>query len=162
MMIEHPLKPIYNEASRVLILGTMPSPKSREEGIYYGHPRNRFWKVMAYLFDEWTPLTVQERTEFALRYHFALWDVLKSCDIKGASDASIKEPVANDISIILDAAPISAIFCTGTKAHSLYVKHIEPAVRRPAFRLPSTSPANCAVPFFQLCEDYMEIKRYLL
>ena len=118
--IEHPLEPIYAVDSRVLVLGTMPSPKSREIGFYYGHPQNRFWKVMGALFDEPEPLGIEGRTAFLYAHGIALWDVLSSCAIVGASDASIVDPVANDLSRIAEAAPLEAVFTTGSKATALY------------------------------------------
>ena len=101
-VVEHIFKPVYDENSRVLILGTMPSPKSRKNGFYYGHPQNRFWPVLAEIFHEELPLTNEDRLAFLHRHHIALWDVLKSCDIEGASDASIKNPIPNDLSMILE------------------------------------------------------------
>ena len=114
--VVHPLAPVFDKDSRVLILGTMPSPKSRETGFYYGHPQNRFWRVMAQLLDEPFPASREERLALALRRHFALWDVLASCEIRGADDGSIRAPEANDLSAVLDRAPIRAVFTTGTKA----------------------------------------------
>ncbi len=161
MLVVHPLKPIFDERSRVLFLGTMPSPKSRQAQFYYAHPQNRFWRVLTALFGENIPPDNFSRKNFALNHHIALWDVLHSCEIEGASDASIKNPVPHDISIILNAAPIGAIFCTGTKSWSFYHDLIEPVCKRSAFRLPSTSPANCVVPFEQLCHTYSVILQYL-
>ncbi|MBS6859333.1 MAG: DNA-deoxyinosine glycosylase [Clostridiales bacterium] len=138
----HPLAPVFDERSRVLILGTMPSPKSRETGFYYGHPQNRFWRVMAELLDEPFPASREERLALALRRHFALWDVLASCVIRGADDGSIREPEANDLSAVLSAAPIEAIFTTGTKAAALYRKLCLPKTGMEAIALPSTSAAN--------------------
>ena len=111
---------IYAVDSRVLVLGTMPSPKSREIGFYYGHPQNRFWKVMGALFDEPEPLGIEGRTAFLYAHGIALWDVLSSCAIVGASDASIVDPVANNLSRIAEAAPLEAVFTTGSKATALY------------------------------------------
>ena len=126
----------------MLVLGTMPSPRSREGGFYYGHPRNRFWNVLAELFDEPVPATNERKRDFALRHHIALWDVLAACDIEGASDASIANAQANDLGRVLEAAPIEAVFCTGAKAAELYARLSEdatgmPATRLPSFRLPS-------------------------
>ena len=159
MRVVHPLEPIFDEHSRALILGTMPSPKSREVRFYYGHPQNRFWRVLAAVFDCTVPTTNDERREFVLSHRLALWDVLRSCEITGASDASIKNAVANDLSVILDHAPIRAIFCTGTRAAALYRRLIEPKTMIAAIALPSTSPANCAVSFEALCSAYAQISR---
>lgn len=114
--IVHTIPPVYDARSRVLILGTMPSPKSREQGFYYGHPQNRFWRALAAALDEPAPQTVPEKRALALRRGIALWDVLASCDIEGASDASIQNPVANDLTPILAAADIRAVFTTGRRA----------------------------------------------
>ena len=155
--VEHPLAPVYDERSRVLILGTMPSPRSRATGFYYNHPQNRFWKVMAALFDEPVPASNEQKEHLALRHGIALWDVLASCTIEGASDGSIGACVPNDIGQVLNAAPIEAIFCTGAKAMELYRKHCEPVTGRPAVRLPSTSPANAGTSLEQLVEAYRAI-----
>lgn len=159
--IEHPLDPIFDERSRVLVLGSMPSPKSREVGFYYGHPQNRFWRVLAELFDEPMATTNERRRDQLLRHHIALWDVLASCTIEGASDASIVDAVPNDLGRILDAAPIEAVFCTGTKAADLYTKLIEPATGLPCVKLPSTSPANAAVQLPELVEAYSALLPHL-
>lgn len=158
----HPLAPVFDEHSRVLILGTMPSPKSRETGFYYGHPQNRFWRVMAELLDEPFPASREERLALALRRHFALWDVLASCVIRGADDGSIREPEANDLSAVLSAAPIEAIFTTGTKAAALYRKLCLPKTGMEAIALPSTSAANCRFySYEQLVKAYAAVKEYL-
>lgn len=158
----HPLAPVFDERSRVLILGTMPSPKSRETGFYYGHPQNRFWRVMAELLDEPFPASREERLALALRHHFALWDVLASCVIRGADDGSIREPEANDLSAVLSAAPIEAIFTTGTKAAALYRKLCLPKTGMEAIALPSTSAANCRFySYEQLVKAYAAVKEYL-
>ena len=158
----HPLAPVFDERSRVLILGTMPSPKSRETGVYYGHPQNRFWRVMAELLDEPFPASREERLALALRRHFALWDVLASCVIRGADDGSIREPEANDLSAVLSAAPIEAIFTTGTKAAALYRKLCLPKTGMEAIALPSTSAANCRFySYEQLVKAYAAVKEYL-
>ena len=157
--IEHPLEPIYAVDSRVLVLGTMPSPKSREIGFYYGHPQNRFWKVMGALFDEPEPLGIEGRTAFLYAHGIALWDVLSSCAIVGASDASIVDPVANDLSRIAEAAPLEAVFTTGSKAAGLYRRFCTgmlPGV--PHTALPSTSPANARMRLADLVEAYRPLR----
>ena len=126
-----------------LLLGTMPSPKSREAGFFYGHPQNRMWPVLARLFGEETPTDTESRRRFLLLHQIAMWDVLSSCSIRGADDSSIRDPVPNDLRPILEQAPIAAIFCTGKKSFSLYNRYIRPVTGREAFCLPSTSPANC-------------------
>ena len=155
--ITHTIPPTYDKDSRVLVLGSMPSPRSRETGYNYGHPQNRFWKVMATLAGEPPLVTNEQRRDFCLRHGIALWDVLAECDITGASDASIKNARPNDLALITRAAPIEAIFCTGAKAHGLYGKLCEKDVGMPAVRLPSTSPANAACGMDALLAAYSQI-----
>ncbi len=143
-MIVHPIPPIYDENSGILILGSFPSVRSREEGFFYGHPQNRFWKVTAAVFGEDTPRTVEEKKSFLIRNRIALWDVIGSCDIVGSSDSSIKNVSANDLSVILDSADIRQIFVNGQTAFKYYRKYSEKKTGRPAICLPSTSPANAA------------------
>ena len=158
--ITHAFDPVFDSESRILILGTMPSPKSRELGFYYSHPRNRFWPVLAEIFGENVPKTPEEKQNFCLRHKIALWDVLRECDIEGASDSSIKNAVPNDISVILNSADIKAVFCTGSTAAKLYKKFIEPETKIPVIALPSTSPANAKIKFEELCEKYIKILDY--
>ena len=143
-MIIHPIKPVYDKDSRVLILGSFPSVKSREEGFFYGHPQNRFWKVTSRVFDEDLPLTVDEKKAFLLKNHIALWDVIGSCEIEGSSDSSIRNVTVNDISKILKTADIKTIYLNGGKAYQLYQKYLFPSLGREGILLPSTSPANAA------------------
>lgn len=157
MRVDHILDPVYDERSEVLVLGTMPSPMSREVGFYYGHPQNRFWRVLAALFDEPVPETNEERVDLLLRHHIALWDVLASCDIEGASDASIANAVPNDLSRVLGKAPIKQVFCTGTTAARLYEKLCEKVTGVAAVKLPSTSPANAAWSLDRLVEAYRPV-----
>lgn len=153
--VHHTLEAVYNQDSRILILGTMPSPKSRELGFYYGHPQNRFWRVLAKVFRQEVPQTIEEKKEFLLSNEIAVWDVLASCDIKNADDSSISEPVANDFSTIFNIARIEAVFTTGKKATSLYKKLCHADYHSiPAIGLPSTSPANCATSLDKLVEEY--------
>lgn len=159
--VTHQFEPVFDEHSRVLILGTMPSPKSREEGFYYGHPRNRFWQVLAEVLEEPLPVTVPEKKIMLLRHGIAVWDVLSSCDIRGADDGSIRNPVSNDMSRILEHAHILAVFTTGGKAAALYKKYCQPRTGMPAIALPSTSPANCGMSRKTILESYMEIRKYL-
>ena len=159
--ITHAFDPVFDFESRILILGTMPSPKSRELGFYYSHPRNRFWPVLAKIFGEEIPKTPEEKRNFCLRNKIALWDVLKECDIEGASDSSIKNAVPNDLSVILNSAKIQAIFATGATAAKLYKKFIEPETKIPATALPSTSPANAKIKFEELVEEYKIVLEYI-
>lgn len=159
----HAFRPVYDKRSSVLILGTMPSPQSVRYGFYYSHPQNRFWPLLAELFQEERPHTPDEKTSFALRHGIALWDVLAACEINGASDASIRNPVPNDISPILDEAPIELICTTGKTAYNLYCKYIGPSVRRDAVYLPSTSPANQALyPWNTLVSVWRETLAFMM
>lgn len=160
-MVTHPLPPIYDDASRVLILGTMPSPTSRATGFYYNHPQNRFWKVLAALFEEEAPQTNEDKGQFVLRHGIALWDVLAQCEIEGASDATIAHPLPNDIASLVSKAPIRAIFCTGAKATELFETYCAPHVSVPFMRLPSTSSANASASLDDLIAHYAQILDWL-
>lgn len=141
--VEHTLAPWVDDESIVLVLGTMPSPKSRARGMYYGHPQNRFWPTLAALWQEPRPETPAAARDFAARHHIALWDVLASCDIDGAADSSIADPVPNDVAALLEKYPtIQHIVTTGKKAADLYKKHLAPQLEQDAISLPSTSAAN--------------------
>ena len=157
-MIIHPIQPVFDKDSKVLILGSFPSVRSREEGFFYGHPQNRFWKVTSRLFNEETPLTTEEKRSFLLRSHIALWDVIGSCDIDGSSDSSIRNVTVNDISLILETADIQAIYLNGRKAYDLYKKYMLPATGREGICLPSTSPANAAWSTEKLIQSWSVIK----
>lgn len=157
-LVTHEFPPVYDSACRVLILGSIPSPKSREQQFYYGHPRNRFWPVLAAVFGETPPESIPEKRAFLLRRHIALWDVLAQCRIRGAEDGSIKDPKPNDLSLILKAADIQAIFTTGQKAGALYRKYCYPETGQLAISLPSTSPANCAVKLDELIRAYQAVR----
>ncbi|WP_419085727.1 DNA-deoxyinosine glycosylase [Slackia isoflavoniconvertens] len=152
--VTHEIQPVFDSRSRVLLLGTMPSPASREQGFYYGHPQNRFWRVLAAIFDEPVPRTIEEKRDMLLLHHVALWDVLASCEIEGASDASIRDAQPNDLARIFDAADIRAVFATGMKAGELYRKLIEPTLGVPCTTLPSTSPANAKMKLADLVGAY--------
>ena len=138
----HPIPPLYDAESRVLILGSFPSVKSREEGFFYGHPQNRFWRVLAGVFADEIPCTVDEKRAFLARHHVALWDVIASCEITGSSDSSIRAVVPTDLREILSNAPIERVFVNGKTAESYYRRFQEPILKREAICLPSTSPAN--------------------
>lgn len=147
-MLQHPFPPLYNEESRILILGSFPSVKSREMAFFYGHPQNRFWRVLSLLLEEPFPETVPERRAFLLRNRIAAWDVIASCEITGSSDASIKNASPNDLRRILGGADIRQVFVNGQTAGKLYRKYQEKPLREAygdcakAVILPSTSPAN--------------------
>jgi TDG/mug DNA glycosylase family protein len=160
--ITHTLQPIYSSKSKVLILGTMPSPKSREVGFYYSHPQNRFWRVIATILNEPIPTTNEEKIKLLLKNDIALWDVLQACQIKGADDNSIQDAVANDMDTILNVADIKAIFTTGKKATQLYEKLCYPKTGTHSIYLSSTSPANCRNCTIEtLLEEYKIILNYL-
>ena len=156
--IVHPIPPFFSDDSKILILGSFPSVKTRESGFFYGHPQNRFWKVMAAVFQDDVPLTVPEKRAFASRHQIALWDVIHSCDIIGSSDASIRNVTVNDLSVVLDHAPVGKIFVNGKTAEKLYKKYTEPLIQRPAICLPSTSPANAAWTLEKLTEAWEVIR----
>ncbi len=157
-LIEHSLAPIFDERSRILILGTMPSPKSREVGFYYGHPQNRFWKVMGALFNEPEPVENEERRAFLLEHGIALWDILASCTITGASDASITNPVPNDLTRITTHASLTAVCTTGKTASTLYQNlSVDMLLGVPHISLPSTSTANARMRLNELIEAYQPL-----
>ncbi len=156
--ITHPFKPIYDSSSKILILGTLPSVKSRENEFYYGHPKNRFWKVVASVVGETEPKSVAEKTEMLLRHNIALWDVIDSCDIAGSSDSSIRNVVPTDLCGIIKESGIERIFANGKKAAELYDKYQRAATGMDITVLPSTSPANAAWSFERLLAEWNVIK----
>ena len=155
--IDHPFGPLFSGNSRVLILGSFPSVKSREQQFFYGHPQNRFWKVIAALFHREVPVTIPEKRALILDNGLALWDSIAGCVITGSSDASIREVRANDLSVILDHSPIRKICCNGKTSWQLYEKWIRPQTGREALCLPSTSPANAQWTLERLTEAWAEI-----
>lgn len=142
--VDHPFPPVVSPQSRVLILGSFPSVKSREEGFFYGHPRNRFWPVLAQVFEEPMPQSIPEKQSLIIRHHLALWDVIASCSIEGSSDASVRDAVPVDIHRIIDTADIRRIICNGALAGKLYRQYLQPQTQIEPVILPSTSPANAA------------------
>ena len=155
--VTHGFGPLFQKDSKVLILGSFPSPKSREQAFYYGHPRNRFWKVMAAVLREKEPESIEEKKQMMLRNRIALWDVIEECDIRGASDSSIKNPVPTDLPRLLSETEIRRIYVTGETAFRLYQKLSRERTGIDAVRLPSTSPANCAFSLSALMEAYSVI-----
>ena len=141
---EHGIAPVYDENSEILILGSFPSVASRAEGFFYGHPRNRFWRVLSSVLGESVPQTVNEKKSLLLRHRVALFDVLAECEIEGSSDASIGKALPNDLSPILSRSRIRKIFVNGKTAARLYQKYLLAKTGIPATVLPSTSPANAA------------------
>lgn len=150
----HNISPVYDSNSKILILGSFPSVKSRESRFFYGHPQNRFWKLLAALLEEPVPQTIAEKRHLLLEHHIAVWDVIASCDIEGSSDSSIKNVKPNNIKALLEQADIQEIYCNGNKSHQLYQKYIEPTTGRKAICLPSTSPANASYQMDRLAEKW--------
>ena len=143
-MIQHPIAPVYDGNSEILILGSFPSVQSREAGFFYGHPRNRFWRVLSALYDRPLPQTTEEKRALLLDCRIALWDVIARCEISGSADSSITQAEPNDLSALLTAAPIRQIYLNGKTAETYYRKYIQSKICRDAICLPSTSPANAA------------------
>ena len=160
-MITHPIPPLFNENSRILILGSFPSVKSREVEFFYGHPQNRFWKVLAGVFETTVPLSVEDKRGFLLSHNIAVWDVIESCEITGSADSSIKNVKANDLSAILNKCNIQQIFVNGRTSQKLYRNHIEEIVGRKAVYMPSTSPANAQYSLEDLINKWKIIKNIL-
>ena len=155
--VTHTFEPVYDENSRILILGTFPSVKSREQQFYYGHPQNRFWKLLAALTGWKVPKTISEKKELLLQNGIAIWDVVASCEIVGSSDSSIRNVVPADLNRIHQAAPVRKIYANGGKAFELYQKYAFPVTGRPIEKLPSTSPANAAWQMDRLKEAWSVI-----
>lgn len=157
----HTIPPVYDENSRILVLGSFPSVKSRDEGFFYGHPQNRFWKLLAALFSSEPPKTVEEKKKLLLSNNIALWDVISSCDITGSSDSSIKNVIPNDLTPILSNGKVGAVFTNGRTASALYRKYLRDKTGIMDMPLPSTSPANASFSFEKLLENWRTIKNYL-
>lgn len=161
MIVEHTLEPVYFKDSRVLILGTMPSIKSREVGFYYGHPQNRFWKTLEAVYNEKIENSIKGKIKFLKKHKIALFDVIKSCEISSSSDSSIKNVIPNDLNKIIKNSSIKAIFTAGQKAYELYNKFCLKDTGIEAICLPSTSPANCPKGIEEkLKREYSKIKDY--
>ena len=157
MAIEHPFPPLYDKDSRILVLGSFPSVKSREQNFFYGHPQNRFWKTVAGVLSEDVPQTIEEKKKFLHRNHIALWDVIHSCDIEGSSDSTIRNVVPNNLDVIFKEADIQAIYCNGAKSFEYYEKYQKKETGKEAVKLPSTSPANAAFSLERLKENWRQI-----
>ncbi len=159
--LSHCFSPVFDEHSKILILGTFPSVKSREINFYYGHPQNRFWRVLAALQKVPVPQSIDEKKQFLLANHIAIWDVISQCDIIGSSDSSIKNVIPADLSLILKKAPIRNIYGNGQKACDLYRRYTLPLTGREIIKLPSTSPANAAWQMDRLLKAWSAIKQDL-
>lgn len=157
-IILHPIEPVYDEHAEILILGSFPSQKSRQQGFFYGHPQNRFWKVLAAVFDCAVPGSIAEKRQFLLDRHIALWDVIASCEITGSADSSIRNVTANDLNRILSAADIQKIFVNGRTAEKFYKRYMQNSLGEEAVCLPSTSPANAAWTLQKLTKAWKIIK----
>lgn len=153
-MVQHPIPPVWNSQSEILILGSFPSVKSREAGFFYGHPQNRFWRVLSAVYSQPCPETNEEKKCFLLRNHIALWDVIASCTITGSSDSSIRDVVPTDLHEILGGAQIRQIYTNGKKADTLYRRYQEKQTAITAVCLPSTSPANACWRLGQLIDAW--------
>ena len=158
--IKHTFDPVFNADSKILILGSFPSVKSRENNFFYGHPQNRFWKVMANVLDWEVPSTIEEKKTMLLSNQVAVWDVIASCSIQGSSDTSIKDVVVNDFSKILENSKVERIYVNGGKAYELYHKYAEKVTGIKAVKLPSTSPANAAWSLEKLTKIWKETIEY--
>lgn len=156
--VEHEFGPVYDRNSKVLILGSFPSVKSREQQFYYGHPQNRFWKMLATVCGVPVPVTIAEKRALLLEQNIALWDVIDSCDIIGSSDSSIKNVQINDIERIANEAKLSFVCCNGDKAYRLFTKYMSEKIPGlPVYKLPSTSPANAACGMERLVKEWREV-----
>ena len=156
--LAHTFEPVFDKDSRALILGSFPSVKSRENNFYYGHPQNRFWKVLSRVYKEDVPQTTDEKKIFLLSHRIAVWDVIESCTIIGSSDTSIKDVVVNDFTKVLENTAIETIYVNGGKAYELYHKYAEEKTGIKAIKLPSTSPANATWSLDKLCDAWKVIK----
>lgn len=150
----HNIPALYDKNSRILILGSFPSQKSREAQFFYGHPQNRFWKVLAAILGCEIPQTTEQKKKMLLCNNIALWDVIESCEIVGSSDASIKNVVPNNISVILENSKVERIFVNGKTAEKYYNKYLRDALGKNAVALPSTSPANAVCSLEKLIEKW--------
>ena len=159
-MIIHPFPPLFDSNSKILILGSFPSVKSREQMFFYGHPQNRFWKVMSKVFEADELNTIEQKKDFLYFHGIALWDVIASCEITGSSDSSIRNVISNDISVILKTAHINQIFVNGKKADKYFKKFISKQIDREAVCLPSTSPANAAWSLDRLVDSWKIIRSF--
>ena len=157
MIVNHPIEPFYDENSKVLILGSFPSVKSREQMFFYGHPQNRFWKVISKIFEKNEPKTIVEKKELLHSCRIAVWDVIASCEIIGSADSTIKNVIANDLSMILENSKIDKIIVNGKTAEKYFIKYIEPKINIKAISLPSTSPANASYSIERLVEEWKNV-----
>lgn len=156
----HTFEPIFDKNSEILVLGSFPSVKSRENNFYYAHPQNRFWRVVASVYSCPVPSTVEEKKNMLLSNKIAVWDVIRSCEITGSADSTIKSVTPNDLSEILSVADIKKIYANGKTAQSLYNKYIKKNTGVDIISLPSTSPANAAYSLEKLIKEWEIINEY--
>ena len=156
-VITHPIEPVFDERSRILILGSFPSVRSRQDGFFYGHPRNRLWPVLAAICGQEVPVSIEDKKSLLLGNRIAMWDVLASCEIEGSADASIRNVTVNDLSVILNSADIREIFVNGQTAYRYYQRYTRELIGREAVCLPSTSPANAVWSLERLTEKWNEV-----
>ena len=161
-VVSHSIDPVYDSNSEILVLGSFPSVKSRQQKFFYGHPQNRFWKVLAAVMEEDVPETIEDKKEFLIRNRIAVWDVIDSCIIDGSSDSSIKNVVPSDLEKIILNTKIKHIFANGATARKLYEKHHEKKLGIKIEALPSTSPANAAYSLESLINEWSSLKKFLI
>lgn len=159
MKAYHLIDPVYDDHSKILILGSFPSVKSREANFFYQHPQNRFWKLLALIFDDQIPTTIEAKRAFLTRHQIALWDVIASCNVEGSSDSSISDVEVNDLSLIIDNSQIKQIYTNGALADKLYHRYFDRIIDLPVTKLPSTSPANAAYSLERLLEFWQVIRQ---
>lgn len=159
--VSHPFPPLYDKYSKILILGSFPSVKSREQMFFYGHSQNRFWKVISHILNEKIPVTIEEKQALLLKNNIALWDVIAKCEILNSSDSSISNVVVNDLSVILKNTNIKYIYVNGKTAEKYYNMYTKNIIKKDAILLPSTSPANAAYSLEKLVEKWNIIKQGL-
>ena len=157
--IVHPFPPLYGADSRTLILGSFPSVRSREAMFFYGHPQNRFWRVLAAVYGEEVPVSVEEKKSLVLRHGLALWDAIRSCTVTGSADSSVRDVVPNDLGPIVRSSRIERVFCNGALSFRLFEKHISPSIKIKAVKLPSTSPANASYSLERLITEWSVIRK---
>ena len=155
--IIHPLKPLYRADSKLLILGSFPSVKTREYGFFYGHPFNRFWPLMAALFQEEISTKIEDRRAFLLRHKIAVYDSIYQCDIVGSSDASIQNVVPTNLRPIFETAEIRQVFCNGQTSYYYYQKYHAESCGIQGVKLPSTSPANARYRLDDLVKEWQSV-----
>lgn len=160
-MVFHPIEPVYNSESKILILGSFPSVKSREENFYYAHPQNRFWKIISMIFDEEIPITIDDKISILLKNKIALWDVINSCEIYRSSDSTIKNVVPNDISRIIYSSKVNLVVLNGQTSGKYFQRFFNKSLEISSIILPSTSPANASFSIDALYQNWKILKEYL-